>query len=511
MSGWSDIAAAAAPATARLRQALANPGLAQRVLLQRLLAENAGTVFGAAHGFAGVRTPEEFRQAVPVRSYEQFANWIDRAATGEPAVLTAEPVLAFERTGGSTAGGKLIPYTAGLLAAFRSAVLPWLGSLLDRRPGIARGRAYVAVSPAARVAETTPGGHPVGLPSEGAYLGADLARPFAEILVNGAGTASLTEMSAWQLATLRDLVAADDLRFISVWSPTFLGRLLDGLATHPEPVLARLAEAPAAASRLRAALSGSTFRTDVLWPRLDTISCWTDGPSKPLAYSLAQRLPDVFMEPKGLLATESAITLPFGYEAGSVPALNSAFLEFVDLAGQIFLVDELTTGESYRVLITTPGGLYRYDIGDRLLCSGHAGEVPILRFLGRAGVVSDLVGEKLSEDFVGAALSGLPCAAMLVAKLAPQPHYELWLDGRSPVECEEVEARLRANPQYAYARGLGQLGPLKVVCKPGFNYALQDARIGQGRRLGDLKAQALLPWDAQDLPMDQLADARAPS
>ena len=35
------------------------------------------------------------------------------------------------------------------------------------------------------------------------------------------------------------------------------------------------------------------------------------------------------------------------------------------------LCDELRDGADYRVVMTTPGGLYRYDLGDRLRCHGH--------------------------------------------------------------------------------------------------------------------------------------------
>lgn len=492
MNGWDAIANAAAKPTAALRAALAEPRKAQLQLMQRLLDENARTRFGVAHDFAGCSSLHDFQRAVPIRTYEELEPWIEAVAKGEERVLTASPAIAFERTGGSASGGKLIPYTEGLLAAFRAAVLPWLEDLLTRRPAIARGGAYVAVSPAVRHGELTVGGLPIGLPSEGAYLGADLAQAFAAVLVNGREAGAAHTISAWQTATLVDLVRAEDLTLVSVWSPTFFTRLLDALTENPDVVLRQLGEEPRTAGRLRAALCGSRLDTRLLWPRLDIISCWTDAASQPHAEALAARVPDVQIEPKGLLATESATTLPFGFSGGNVPALTSALIEFIDPTGAAGLADELEVGGDYRVVITTPGGLYRYDIGDRLRCVGHDGPVPLLRFTGRAGLVSDMVGEKLTEDFVVAALAGFP-PAMLVAQPAPSPHYELWVDDETNIDVGELDARLRANPQYAYARDLGQLGAIYKVEKPGFLRALHDERIQEGARLGDLKAQALLP------------------
>ena len=197
--------------------------------------------------------------------------------------------------------------------------------------------------------------------------------------------------------------------------------------------------------------------------------------------------------------------MPFGFLGGNVPALNSAFMEYLDEAGEPRLADELAVGAEYRVVITTPGGLYRYDMGDRVLCTGHVGRAPLLCFIGRAGLVSDMVGEKLTDDFAASILADLPFTTMLAARLSPEPHYELLVDGEHNIDIAQIEARLRANPQYDYARKLGQLGSIRSVAKPGFAKALHDERLKQGSKLGNLKLQALLPLDSPMLTRNRLA------
>ena len=60
--------------------------LADRLLLQRILADNAETEFGRAHGFARIDTAvEAFRARVPIRDYDDLRPWLDRVAAGEPA------------------------------------------------------------------------------------------------------------------------------------------------------------------------------------------------------------------------------------------------------------------------------------------------------------------------------------------------------------------------------------------------------------------------------------------
>lgn len=498
MSGWNDILATAALLGRQFQKVLGRPREAQLRLLQRIVASNAGSHFGQTFRFDRIVSLEDYRRLVPIQTYEDFSPWIERCAAGEGGVLTVESVIAFEETGGSSAGTKLIPYTQSSLLAFRAAILPWIGDLLARRPAISRGRTYVSVSPATRRQRVTAGGHPIGLPSEGAYLGTDLADAFRAILVADDSIGSLTDMKEWKIATLCQLVASQDLTLISVWSPSFLLRLMDALVDNFDLVTARLSHSPETADRLQRALSGKQLRTDIIWPSLNTISCWMDGPSEVIARQVARLFPSTFIEPKGILATESAISLPWGTHPNAVPALLSVFLEFVDGAGRAKLVDEVSKGEEYRIILTTPGGLYRYDIGDRVRCTGHTGKVPRLEFLGRVGLVSDLVGEKLTEDFVTRVLGSLEWPAMLAAQVKPRPHYEVWIDTPAVVApdalARDIEDQLGKNPQYAYARAMGQIGPLAVCCRPGFLNAHHDMMLSKGRRLGDLKPVSLLPW-----------------
>jgi hypothetical protein len=368
--------------------------------------------------------------------------------------------VAFEATGGA-AGAKHIPYTAASLDAFRAGVLPWLGYLLESKPRIAGGVAYVAASPLTRRTRDLPCGVPLGLPSDAAYLGAALAPALAQVITVPPPS---SDVASWAQTTMAHLAQRRDLSLISVWSPTFLLELLDAAPAPPAE----------------------------MWPDLQVVSMWMDGASAPYAERVAQRLPGVTLDAKGVLATESVITVRS--RAGCVPALTSAFLEFIDARGGCHLAHELRDGERYRVALTTPGGLYRYDIGDEFECARVDG-APTLRFVGRAGVVSDLVGEKLSDSFVARALAPLGAGASLVPRAAPHPHYELWLDSATTPAAgmlNHIEARLRENPQYDYARELGQLRALEIIHAPGFARDRAHALARGGGRLGDAKSRALI-------------------
>ena len=438
----------------RFRRLLPQAQETQRERLLTLLRRNADTEFGRSHGFASIRDEAGYRARVPVATYETIAPAIARMASGERDVLVADAPLAFQQTGGSNGGAKSIPYNEPLLAAFRRALLPWLDDLASRYPKIAGGRAYWSISPAGEETVADLGG-------DAAYFGAELAPLLIETLAVSAEVARLP-LGQWREATRRALAACHDLALISVWSPTFLVGLLDDGVER--------------------------------WPDLQLISCWDHGSSRPHAAALRARFPTVAVQGKGLLATEGVVSIPLLDLAMPVLAVDSGYFEFRDAAGRCFGGAELNEGCDYEVLMTTEGGLYRYDIGDRVRVHGYAGQAPLLEFIGRGAHVSDLCGEKLSEDFV---LSALQPLGLRFAMLAPgEAGYLLVVDAdevtpERAASLAGVERALWRNPQYAYARRLGQLGELQVVRRERPLDAWLRAGLARGQRLGDIKPPAL--------------------
>lgn len=155
--------------------------------------------------------------------------------------------------------------------------------------------------------------------------------------------------------------------------------------------------------------------------------------------------------------------------------------------------------------MTTGGGLYRYDLGDEVEVTGFVQQCPTLRFLGRSGRTSDVVGEKLSESHVAAAVNDVvhrlqlrPAFVLLAPLLGTPPHYCLYLQGID--ECaarlvgKHFGERLAENPYYAHAVDFGQLGPLEVVllaadASPWSLY--EEQGLQRGQRAGNIKPAVL--------------------
>ena len=91
-------------------QATASIQRQQKELLQSTLRENAECSYGREHRFAKIKSLEDFQQHVPICDYESLRLKIEEIASGGQGVLTSEPVLMLEPTGGSSGGSRLIPY-----------------------------------------------------------------------------------------------------------------------------------------------------------------------------------------------------------------------------------------------------------------------------------------------------------------------------------------------------------------------------------------------------------------
>lgn len=83
--------------------------LRQEKVFHRLIASASGTGFGRDHHFSGIRSYEDFRQAVPVRDYEDLKGYIERLKNGEQNVLWPGKPAYFAKTSGTTSGVKYIP------------------------------------------------------------------------------------------------------------------------------------------------------------------------------------------------------------------------------------------------------------------------------------------------------------------------------------------------------------------------------------------------------------------
>ncbi len=505
--GWLGVSVSDAVA---FRRSLGNPARTQADLLRSYVARNADTAFGRQHRLASVRDVEGFRSRVPVREYDEFEDWIEQIKAGRQRVLTAEPVTRLVPSSGTTRAAKLIPYTTAFQKELNRAIGPWMCDLFARFPTLLAGPAYWSVTPAVSQVVTRDSAVPIGYGDDAEYLGglrrwminaAMAVPPFAE---------RSPDIDTFRQVACTHLLACDQLRLISVWHPSFLELLLRHCVEHWDSLLDAVQQFSRTRARRLRELGCENWRG--IWPHLRLISCWADAHAAGPADALGRIFPACTIQPKGILATEAFISIPF---AGQWPlVVRSHFFEF-EQDGQIRLAHQLRCGELYRLIVTTAGGLWRVRLGDVVCCDGFVHKTPSLRLIGRADLVVDRFGEKLSEGFVGTVIRRLLSDFGITAPfamLAPEQEPERLIYYVMFVECHflsdsdlasELDRRLSENPHYAYCRMLGQLGPPRVrsVARGAYQTFVRR-RIIDGQRLGDIKPVALdgaFGWGAQFL------------
>ena len=468
-----------APTASRFYQALENPQQAQAKVQQRLINRLQRCEYGQQFQ---IRSRKDWHR-LPIVSYEDIQSHIDPTTHRSP--LSPERILFYEPTSGSSGPIKQIPYTRSLRRAFNHLFCIWAHDLIAHGPTFSTGKLYFSISPT--FSKTT-----AGTTDDSDYLDPWLRHLLSPFLVISPSAKTPTDFKE-NLA--RTLLKAEDLEIISIWSPSFLTVQLDYIQKHQQHLYESLK------GQLSQARSHYLLQPQIswhaLWPHLKLISCWDSALAADSAHSLRSRFPNTLIQGKGLLATEAPLTLPLIQAKGHVPLLDQIYFEFEDDQQQRRELHQLEIGQTYELIISQTGGLYRYRMSDRVQVTHRFRQTPCLKFIGRGPTISDLVGEKLNVQFVTRQLANLNLQVTfqsLVPVRQPQPHYALLLDR---INCpantlaQELESALRQSFHYQLARQLDQLAPAKVIVCNNIAEQLAAQKSQQGQRWGDIKHNQL--------------------
>lgn len=449
-----------------------------------LLRKNSETTYGKRYGFSEIRSYEEFAEKVPLTVYEDYEPFINEISDGKKNILTSEDVTLFEPTSGSSGGKKLIPYTKTLQKEFQRGIRPWLYDIYKNVKGVCDGMSYWSITPVTDGKSYTSCGIPIGFEEDTAYFGRLEQALMRRIFAVDGSVKFAGNMQDFYMQTALQLLKCKSLALISVWNPTFLSILCDHIRDNA-PELAVKLPSDRRAMFLRAAAEN---RFDRIFPQLRIISCWADGSAADDIADIAERFPGVYIQPKGLLATECFTSFPLTGEEGSRLSIYSHFFEFRRLSdGGIVTAEGLTPGE-YELMITTGGGFYRYLIGDIIeVLEVYPDRPPRIRFLRRSGISSDMYGEKLTEGFVRSVCAALGITDCFCLLAPEEKRYCLYTTSEN-ITCEALDKALRESYHYNYCRDLGQLecaGVCRVHGNPSQVYL--ERLSAEGMRLGDIK------------------------
>ncbi|MCC8190212.1 MAG: GH3 auxin-responsive promoter family protein [Planctomycetes bacterium] len=423
---------------ARFDAAVRRPFATQEEGLRRILTENAATDFGRRHGFArfadsqGADLWREFRRAVPIRRYDDFLPDIRRMQEGEAGVLVPGRPEMFSLTSGTTSEPKFCPVTRAFIREHHRQHLLWMYHVYTDHPRVNDGKYLVVASPAEM-------GRTAGDIPYGAMSGKQLEVQSVPVRRRMAAPARIQHLEnaedRW-FNLLLFALAEENLRVVTSVNPSTLvalanrlardaDRLLDALE-HGHPAAADpaadatsrlVAHAfrpnPARAAHLREILRGDGQLTPAaVWPELALLLTWQGGSSSFYLPHVATLWGNVRQRCLGLRASEGTFSIPLrDHTPSGVLAVGGHVMEFVPAAAgdpgpstPTLLAGQLQEGELYRLIATTSGGFYRYDLGDLVRVTGFHPRTPVVAFERRAGAVLSATGEKLTEDQVVGAM-----------------------------------------------------------------------------------------------------------
>jgi hypothetical protein len=517
-------------------------GEVQRELLLRRIAQHADSQFGRDHHFREIRTPADFRRQVPIGSYDRMEPYLERVRRGELGALfgPGTEVLMLAMTSGTTNRPKTIPVTRESLRDYREGWTIWGITAFDAHPQILRYGLRPILQLASDWRESvTPAGIPCGAITG---LTAHIQNPLVRTTYCMPAVASrIKDIESKYYIALRFSVYRDLGTIIAANPSTILA--MARLGDREKSVLIRdLYDATIDARwdispEIRRALRVRTRiphrraarrleriveRTGRLlpkdyWPNLDFLSNWMGGTMKAYLRGYPEFFGETPVRDVGLIASEGRMTIPIedGTPAGLLD-IRHHYFEFIPEEQAehpepvTVEAHELIEGRNYFIVLTTAGGLYRYNISDLVRCVGYHGTTPLIEFLNKGAHFSSLTGEKLSEHQVIAAvqsaqrIAGIPLKSyLLLPSWADPPYYTLLVEEdelAGPEATEKltttVEQELRQqNAEYANRRDTRRLSPVQILTIPPGSWAeFQKRRLAKsGGTVEQYKQPHLIP------------------
>jgi hypothetical protein len=476
--------------------------LQHRTLMDKLR-RHAESDFGRDHGFRNITSVAEFRRRQPIYNYDDHHPYIQRVLEGHVEALFAPGtrVLMFAMTSGTTGQPKRLPITEELFREYRVGWRIWGAGVYGDHLDLLRKQTVQLSSDWQQF--RAPSGVPCGQISGLAAM----SRPWItqRVFLLPKMLSRIHDPAAKHYAALRFSLACRKVGMIVTANPSTLiefahradrdkellirdiydGSLSCDLPAEIRCALARriLRRRPDRARELdRIVSQHGTLLPKHAWPELSVLALWTGGSVNVYLLQLPALYGQTAIRDHGLSASEGRMTIPLadGTPAGLLDFYHHYF-EFIPVEEHdaarpnVLEAHELEVGKDYYIVMTTSGGLYRYDIHDVVRCVGFEGQAPLVEFLNKGKSFSSLTGEKLSEHQAIRAVTmsfanlEIPVDEFTLAPVIDEhPRYVLLVEpaahrGRIDELAHCVQANLeRVNEEYSDKCNSGRLLPVQV-------------------------------------------------
>lgn len=519
--------------TKTFEKATTDPVRAQQKVLFDILTRNRKTEYGLKYGFSRIKSMNEYQSFVPLNNYESLRPYIDRMTKGEHRILTADTPVFFSITSGSTGRPKFVPSTKYSRSRKADVTSLWSYYLARDYPKIFEGKILVIVSP--DIIGYTEAGIPYGAESGQGYKSlSPIVKRFYSLPCQ---VFDIENYDARYYTILR-IAMEHNITIIATMTPSTIILLCQRIRTVQQSVIKDIERGtldksldipgnirkvlenflrpnPKRARELNEILEEKKeLLPKYFWPNLQLIGCWKHGTVGLYLKEFPKYFGDIPVRDFGYSSSESRNSIPISDEgAGGVLAINANFYEFIPKEDiekkekRALLCDQLEEGKEYFIVLTTPGGLYRYNIDDMIRVDGFFNKTPVIEFVQKGLNVTSITGEKLYESQVVEALNKATNRHDLSVKfftasiqLGELPRYAFLVEFNKELSRNRKKEFLRSidrelcllNEEYEFNRISQELHRpvLKIVSAGGFE-KFREKRIQEGSHDSQFKVPQL--------------------
>ncbi len=409
------------------------PAETQEKLLFSILEKNKNTEYGKKIGFDKIKTVEDFQKYVPLTTYDDYSDYVDRMINnGEKNLMMAAKCHRYCSSSGSVGKPKILPKSGRDLFYMQSvgfAATPACASLWFKKKGIKFPKQVGTVAIVLTGHEMADGK-----------------------MCNGAGQVPFTYLkpiSKFFMTTPNDFMYPENedavdstyfhLRFaLENRDVTYIGSMVVTLLTImfeffennwemvckdietgtidpsikcPPELRAKYEKKfkpnPKRAAEIRRECEKGF--DDPIAPRVWPKFMWSYGmvgsTLKFYVQKLRRYIGDAPIHNMGYAAAEGYMAMPVELDVNDYVLLpKSVFFEFIPVddpdCERPLTVGEVEEGKLYELVVTNFSGLYRYKIEDVVRITGFYNKAPRMEFLYRNNLAMNIANEKTTSDMV---------------------------------------------------------------------------------------------------------------
>jgi len=526
------------------------PGELQEKLLLKILTDNAETEYGKKYGFSDIHSICDYQKQVPVITYEDISEDMERMLNGEKNVLTSYEFNHMNMTSGTSGKPKYIPLTKEQQNIFVKYNYAYTNGLIEKfiDKSYKNGRVF---TPIGGSYETAPSGITTGCASIKAaeFIGGMEALDqqmrimfTSPCEVLGAPADTDTKYIHMRFAMMDRNLCGINIGFFSYLVQLFhyieinyktliddieKGTISDEIEidrTLREKLLKKIKPMPQRAAELREIFKNGAQIPFVplVWPNLKYIM-GVGGDGFAIYDKIIKEkytggtVPHIY---SGITSSEGLWSIPGGINTpDGILAVSSAFMEFLpvdaeDDFSKIKTIEQLEVGKVYELIVTDYCGLYRYRMSDSVLVTGFENKTPRVEFMYRVNKTINIGGEKLTEIAINMAMekfakeNNLDIVDFNVyadkEKTPGQHQFLLEFSPNSPViNLEELRPKLLEKLDEAnnimmmcYKKGYISM-PAIFRLQPETNMLYRDIQIYKGKPAAQIKPVRIISTEEQ--------------